>query len=125
MTTPVLSKNKSVILSPDDSFLEFQNLCKNLSSNKSNLMTQNLMEIQPLTLDFKKNYESLPKNRWFFIQANQNAFFSPRTGHAVCLLGDDIYLFGGIDNKEVKKKIKNYLKFFFRRKKMIFLNIQS
>ena len=61
------------------------------------------MEIQPLTLDFRKNFEILPKNRWFYIQANQNEVFTPRTGHAICLLGDEIYLFGGINFKEVIK----------------------
>lgn len=64
------------------------------------------MEIHPLLSSFKQNYEKLPKNRWFFIQAENDTIFSPRTGHAICLLSDEIYLFGGIDTKEVKSLYK-------------------
>lgn len=64
---------------------------------------QNFMEIQSLPIISKRNYEKLPKNRWFFIQASNNSIFHPRTGHSIHILADDIYLFGGIDDKEVNK----------------------
>lgn len=102
--TPHLSKSKSGILSKDQSFIEFQNLCKNLGNKNplnNKVIVQNFMEIQGLPIISKKNYEKLPKNRWFFIQAANNSIFHPRTGHSINILRDDIYLFGGIDDKEV------------------------
>ena len=103
--TPQLKKTKSSsnLLTKEQSFVEFQNLCKNLTNKKNaqNNLTQNFMETQPILLGFKQNYEYLPKNRWFYIQANNANIFSARTGHAICLLNDEIYLFGGIDHKEV------------------------
>jgi len=103
---PIKSKSPTLI-TKEQSFIEFQNLCKHLKNKKpgqNKLLSQNFMENQLLPLAYKQDYENLPNNRWFFIQASQNQIFSPRTGHAICVIMDEIYLFGGIDHKEVLLK---------------------
>ena len=55
----------------------------------------------------KELNKHIPKNTWMFIVSEKDEF-SPRTGHTLIRLSSGLMLFGGMDDKKVKKSFNSF-----------------